>query len=120
MSFIDETATRWATPPSDKEWEEAWGKEEAVPAARTLFPWFVTSNIALLVSLIFLAPFAASFCITSSFIIWKLRGRLFQKARVGMDSLESSDYVGIMIYLMPVAVAMWFFLGFLLSLFVGD
>ena len=120
MNIFDQAATRWATPPSDKEWEALWGKEEAVPAAKTLFPWFVLSNIALLISLVFLAPFIASLCIASSFVIWKLRGRIFQKARVGMDSLESSDYVGIMIYLMPVAIAIWFFLGFLLSLFVSD
>ena len=61
MSFIDETATRWATPPSDKEWEEAWGKEEAVPAANTLFPWFVTSTIAFACQPYIFSPFRSLF-----------------------------------------------------------
>ena len=121
MSQQDSLAERFATPPKDAEWEELWGKLGPVASVKALFPYFVAAVLLTFVFLLLGWPYFTSLTAANIYLLLRLRSALFQKARAAMNSFEYRDYVGIWLYIVPVMLAIWIFLGALLkAVFAAD
>ena len=121
MNQQDSLANRFATPPRDVEWEELWGEQGPVDSVKALFPYSIAAVALTVLFLILNLPYFASFTTACIFLLLRLRLVLFQKARLSMNSLDSRDYTGIFLFVLPIMLAIWVFLGALLTaVFAAD
>ena len=114
-------ANRFATPPRDVEWEELWGEQGPVDSVRALFPYSIAAAALTVLFLLLSLPYFASFTTACIFLLLRLRLVLFRKARLSMNSLDPRDYAGIFLFVLPIILAIWVFLGaFLTAVFAAD
>lgn len=121
MSQQDSFADRFATPPRDAEWEELWGEQGPVDSVKALFPYSIAAVALTVLFLILNLPYFASFTTACIYLLLRLRSVLFRKARLSMNSLDSRDYTGILLFALPIMLAIWVLLGaFLTAVFAAD
>ena len=121
MSQQDSLADRFATPPRDVEWEDLWGEQGPVDSVKALFPYSIAAVALTVLFLILSLPYFASFTTACIFLLLRLRSVLFRKARLSMNSLDPRDHTGIFLFVLPIMLAIWVFLGaFLTAVFAAD
>ena len=121
MKQQDSLADRFATPPRDVEWEELWGEQGPVDSVKALFPYSIAAAALTVLFLLLSLPYFASFTTACIFLLLRLRLVLFRKARLSMNSLDPRDYTGILLFALPIMLAIWVFLGaFLTAVFAAD